>query len=279
MKILRFAINRKVSYGILEDDSIRVIQGTPFTWLRRPDSSLKMTENRYKLDEVRLLSPCLPSKIVAVGLNYRKHAEETKLQIPSVPLIFLKPSTAVIGPEDKIIYPRVSKRVDYEGELAVVIGRKARAVDKVKAKEYILGYTCFNDVSARYEQRDDGQWTRAKSYDTFAPIGPYIETDISPDDLKLETYLNGELRQSSRTSDLIFPVDVLVSFISNVMTLLPGDVIATGTPSGIGSMKPGDVVEVKIEGIGTLRNYVVAQNNKRNPSHSGQSDDAILKCY
>ena len=149
--------------------------------------------------------------------------------------------------------------MDYEGELAVVIGRKARAVDRSIAKDYILGYTCLNDVSARYEQRDDGQWTRAKSYDTFAPIGPYIVNDISPHDLKLETYLNGELRQSTRTSDLIFPVDMLVSFISNIMTLLPGDVIATGTPSGIGPMKPGDVIEVKIENIGTLRNYVVEQ--------------------
>jgi 2-keto-4-pentenoate hydratase/2-oxohepta-3-ene-1,7-dioic acid hydratase in catechol pathway len=196
---------------------------------------------------------------VALGLNYRSHAEETKLTIPSVPLVFLKPSTAVIGPGDKIVYPKVSKRVDYEGELAVVMGRKAKAVNRAGAKEYILGYTCLNDVSARYEQRDDGQWTRAKSYDTFAPIGPYIETDISPDDLKLETYLNGELRQSARTSDLIFPVDTLVSFISNIMTLLPGDVIATGTPSGIGPMKPGDIVEVRIENIGTLRNYVVEQ--------------------
>jgi 2-keto-4-pentenoate hydratase/2-oxohepta-3-ene-1,7-dioic acid hydratase in catechol pathway len=196
---------------------------------------------------------------VAVGLNYRSHAEEFKLQIPSVPLIFLKPSTAVIGPEDKIVYPTVSKRVDYEGELAVVIGRKAKAVDRAMAKEFILGYTCLNDVSARYEQRDDGQWTRAKGYDTFAPIGPYIETEVSPDDLKIETYLNGDLRQSTRTSDLIFPVDMLLSFISNIMTLLPGDVIATGTPSGIGPMKPGDVVEVTIENIGTLRNYVGEQ--------------------
>jgi len=259
MKILRFAINRKVNYGILEDDSIRVIQATPYSYTRRPDRTQKMTENRYKLDEVRLLAPCLPSKIVAVGLNYRKHAEEFKLQIPSVPLIFLKPPTAVIGPEDKIIHPRASKRVDYEGELAIVIGRKAKAVDRAMAKEFILGYTCLNDVSARYEQRDDVQWTRAKSYDTFAPIGPYIETEVSPDGLKLETYLNGDLRQSTRTSDLIFPVDMLVSFISNIMTLLPGDVIATGTPSGIGPMKPGDVVEVKIENIGTLRNYVAAQ--------------------
>lgn len=257
MKILRFAINRATKYGVLEDDRIRVMLGTPYGQFRRSDSSLRLTENTYKLEEVQVLAPCRPSKIVALGLNYRSHAEETKLPIPSVPLIFLKPSTAVIGPEDKIIYPKVSKRVDYEGELAVVMGREAKGVDRAKAKEYVLGYTCFNDVSARYEQRDDGQWTRAKSYDTFAPIGPYIETDISPDDLKLETYLNGELRQSARTSDLIFPVDTLVSFISSIMTLLPGDVIATGTPSGIGPMKPGDVVEVRIENIGTLRNYVV----------------------
>ena len=244
---------------MLEDDMVEVMPNTPYTYFGDPNKSLRLTGSTYKLGSVRLLAPCLPSKIVALGLNYRKHAEEFRLQIPSVPLIFLKPSTAVIGPEDKIVYPRASKRVDYEGELAVVIERKARAVDRAKAREYVLGYTCFNNVSARYEQRDDSQWTRAKSYDTFAPIGPYIVTDISPDDLKLETYLNGELRQSTQTSDLIFPVDVLVSFISNIMTLLPGDVIATGTPSGIGPMKPGDVVEVKIEHIGTLRNYVVAQ--------------------
>jgi len=257
MKILRFAINRTIKYGVLEDDTIRVMLGTPYSYFRSPGKSLRLTESTCKLEQVRLLAPCLPSKIVALGLNYRSHAKETRLQIPSLPLIFLKPSTAVIGPEDKIVYPKTSKRVDYEGELAVVIGRKARAVDRAKAREYILGYTCFNDVSARYEQRDDGQWTRAKSYDTFAPIGPYIVTDISPDDLKIETYLNGELRQSARTSDLIFPVDALVSFISNIMTLLPGDVIATGTPSGIGRMLPDDIVEVKIEHIGTLRNYVV----------------------
>jgi len=259
VKILRLAINRTIKYGVLEDNRIRVMLGTPYSHFGRAGSSSRFTGITYKLEEVRILAPCLPSKIVALGLNYRSHAEETKLSIPSVPLIFLKPSTAVIGPEDKIVYPKVSKRVDYEGELAIVIGRKARAVDRARAEEYILGYTCLNDVSARYEQRDDGQWTRAKSYDTFAPIGPYIETAISPGDLKLETYLNGELRQSARTSDLIFPVDTLVSFISNIMTLLPGDVIATGTPSGIGPMKPGDIVEVKIESVGTLRNYVVEQ--------------------
>ena len=181
------------------------------------------------------------------------------MPLPTVPLIFLKPSTAVIGPDDKIILPRDSKRVDYEGELGVVIGRKAKDVPKDKAKEFILGYTCVNDVSERHIQQTDGQWTRAKGYDTFAPVGPWIETNVDPNDLKLETYLNGELRQSARTGELVFGVGELVSFISGVMTLLPGDIIATGTPSGIGRMSPGDVVEVRIEKIGALRNFVVAQ--------------------
>jgi 2-keto-4-pentenoate hydratase/2-oxohepta-3-ene-1,7-dioic acid hydratase in catechol pathway len=210
----------------------------------------------YNLDKVKLTAPCLPSKIVCLGLNYRAHAEETKLPIPVVPLIFLKPSTSVIGPEETIILPRDAKRVDYEGELGVVIGRKAKDVSEADAKDYVLGYTCVNDVSDRYAQRDDGQWTRAKGYDTFAPIGPWIETDIDPDNMKLETYLNGELKQSAETSDLIFGISKLVSFISDVMTLLPGDVIATGTPSGIGRMDSGDIVETKIDVIGTLKNFV-----------------------
>ncbi len=266
MKIVRFRVNRAIKYGVLEDEEIRVMLGPPYGYFRRPGRPFKLTDTTYKLREVQLLAPCLPSKIVAVGLNYRSHAMENNLPIPDHPLIFLKPSTAVIGPDDEIVYPAVSKRVDYEGELAVVIGRKAKAVDRTRAKEYILGYTCCNDISARQEMKDDnGMVTRSKSYDTFAPIGPCIETDISPDDLKLELYQNGELRQSARTNDLISPVDALVSFISNAMTLLPGDVISTGTPSGtgnasgLGSMKPGDTVELKIEGIGTLRNYIVAQ--------------------
>jgi len=208
---------------------------------------------------VRLLSPCLPSKIVCLGLNYRSHVEETKLPLPTVPLIFLKPSTAVIGPDDEIVLPRLSRRVDYEGELGMVIGRKAKDVPEDKAREHVIGYTCLNDVSERHNQAEDGQWTRAKGYDTFAPIGPCIETEVDPDNLKLETYLNGELRQSANTSDLIFAVSKLISFVSSVMTLLPGDIIATGTPSGIGRVNPGDVVEVRIEGIGTLRNPVVRQ--------------------
>ncbi len=258
LRIVRFVVEGRIKYGILQNDVISELRGSPFARFERSGDSFQLDGSTYGLDEVRLLAPCRPSKIVCLGLNYRAHAEETKLPIPVVPLIFLKPSTAVVNPEDDIILPRGYKRVDYEGELAVVIGKKAKDVREAKAKQYVMGYACFNDVTERHNQAADGQWTRAKSYDTFAPIGPWIETKLDPDDVKIETYLNGELRQSARTSGLIFGVSKLVSFISGVMTLLPGDVIATGTPSGIGRMNPGDVVEVKIEGIGTLKNRVVA---------------------
>lgn len=256
---MRFAARRKVKYGTLEGDIIRSLRGSPFACFKGPGSLLVFDGDSYELGEVRLLAPCLPSKIVGLGLNYRSHAKETKLPIPVVPLIFLKPSTAVVGPGDEIILPRFSRRVDYEGELGAIMGRKAKDVPKDRAKDYILGYTCVNDVSERYAQKEDGQWTRAKGFDTFAPMGPWIETEVAPDDLKLETYLNGKLRQSACTRDLIFGVDDLISFISGVMTLLPGDIIATGTPSGIGRMNPGDIVEVRIDKIGTLRNFVVSQ--------------------
>ena len=206
-----------------------------------------------------MLAPCTPSKLVCLGLNYRSHAEEVKIPEPETPLIFLKPSTAVIGPDDSIILPPGSRRVDYEAELGVVIRKNARFVPEEKAYDYILGYTCVNDVTERYNQKDDGQWTRAKSYDTFAPLGPCIDTGIDPGNLLVETYLNGELRQSARTDDLIFGIPSLLHFITGVMTLLPGDVIATGTMSGIGRMNSGDIVEVRIEKIGILRNQVVNQ--------------------
>lgn len=250
MKIVRFLVSTGTYYGILDGDGIQVLEKEPF-------ENIITTDVRYHLDEVKLLPPCVPSKIVALGLNYRSHAEETENPIPESPLIFIKPSTAVIGPEDSIVYPSSSTRVDYECELAVVIKKTASKVCEEKALDYVLGYTCLNDVSARDHQRDDGQWTRSKSHDTFAPVGPCIETGLDPGNVTLETYLNGELRQRGNTRDLIFPVPKLISFISDVMTLLPGDIIATGTPSGIGPMKPGDTVEIKIEPIGTLRNYVV----------------------
>ncbi|MFC1924623.1 fumarylacetoacetate hydrolase family protein [Chloroflexota bacterium] len=259
MRIVRFATGQKVRYGVLEDSVIHGLRGSPFAHFKSRGTSFILDGSNYQSDDVRLLAPCTPSKIVALGLNYRSHAEEAKMPIPSVPLIFLKPSTAVIGHDDQIILPFLSKRVDYEGELGVVIGSRAKDVLQDKVKDYILGYTCVNDVSERHIQKQDGQWTRAKSFDTFAPVGPWIETEIDPDDLKLETYLNGRLCQSARTSDLIFGVNELVSFISGVMTLLPGDIISTGTPSGIGRINPGDAVEVRIERIGNLRNFVVGQ--------------------
>ena len=250
MKIVRFVRGRKAGYGILYGGTVQCIEG-------RPCRSIKPIAQKYQLSEVRLLSPCVPSKVVALGLNYRSHAEEVKAPIPKAPLIFLKPSTAVIGPEENIVYPAMSNRVDYEGELGVVIKKVARRVPVEAALDYILGYTCFNDVTARDLQSADGQWTRAKGFDTFAAVGPCIETELDPGNVTLETYLNKELKQRGNTSDLIYPVPELISFTSHVMTLLPGDIIATGTPSGIGEMHPGDTVEIGIEPIGTLRNYVV----------------------
>ncbi len=257
MRIARFSARGKVKYGLLAENIIRGIRGSPFTHLKRLGSPPTLDGSTYKLEEARLLAPCLPSKIVCLGLNYRSHVEETKLPMPSVPLIFLKPSTAVIGPDDKIILPRGWKRIDYEGELGVVISKKAKDIPEEEAKDYVLGYTCLNDVSARDHQREDVQWTRAKGFDTFAAVGPCIETELDPENTVLETYLNGELKQRGSTSDLIYPIPYLIDFISHVMTLLPGDIIATGTPSGIGAMHPGDTVEVRIEPIGTLKNYVV----------------------
>ena len=247
---------------MLDGTAVRGLRGNPYALRAGRGGSFRYDGSAHEISEVRLLAPCLPSKIVCVGLNYRSHAEETGLPMPTQPLIFLKPSTAVIGPDDEIVLPPLSpRRVDYEAELGVVIGRRARNVPLDRAMDFVLGFTCFNDVSERYAQKGDGQWTRATSYDTFAPIGPWIETEVAPDDLKVETYLNGELRQSARTCDLIFVVPELISFISSVMTLLPGDVIATGTPSGIGQMNPGDAVEIRIEGIGSLRNDVTGPSS------------------
>jgi 2-keto-4-pentenoate hydratase/2-oxohepta-3-ene-1,7-dioic acid hydratase in catechol pathway len=251
MKIVRYTNGKKVAYGLLDGENVRSLDGDPC-------GQIKLSNDYHKLNNLKLLPPCTPSKIVALGLNYRGHAEEIKMTLPSEPLIFLKPATAVIGPEDDIVYPDSSQRVDYEGELGVVIGKAAHRLSREEALGYVLGYTCLNDVTARDLQARDQQWTRAKGFDTFAPIGPCIETELDPDNLALETRLNGELKQQTNTSDLIFPVAAIVSFVSRVMTLLPGDVIATGTPSGIGPMQPGDTVEIKIEDIGTLRNRVAA---------------------
>jgi len=252
MKIVRYRDGVSTRWGVIEEGMVREAEGDPF-------EHLHLASKAKRLEELKLLAPCLPSKVVALGLNYRDHAEEVKMPIPDRPLLFIKPSTSVIGPGDGIVYPKMSKRVDYEAELAVVIGKTAKRVPEEKAGEYILGYTCLNDVTARDLQPKDGQWTLSKGFDTFSPIGPWIVTGLDPRHLEIATYLNGVRRQFSNTKNLIFGPHYLVSFISHVMTLLPGDVIATGTPSGIGRMEVGDVVEVVIEGIGTLMNSVVAE--------------------
>ena len=205
-----------------------------------------------------LLPPVKPTKIVAVGVNYKAHVKEMGRELPDEPLIFLKPSSAVVGPNDIIIYPKMAKRVDYEGELALIIRKTAHLLgDNDNVGDYILGYTCFNDVTARDLQHRDGQFTRAKSFDTFAAVGPCIATDVDPSSMRLKTFLNGKLKQSGNTKNLIFSVPFLVRFISSIMTLNPGDIITTGTPSGIGPMSAGDRVDVQIEGIGTLSNSVM----------------------
>lgn len=252
MKFLRFKTqDGTVRQGYLEEGKVFEISGS-IVGGYHPSGS------EYELSDIKFLPPCSPTKIVAVGLNYRDHAEELKKKVPDEPLLFMKPATSIIGHEDKIVYPsHMSSRVDYEGELAVVVGKAARSVNESDAFDYIFGYACINDVTARDLQVKDVQYTRAKGFDTFAPIGPVIETDIHPSDLEISTFLNGERKQHSRTSELIFTVPRLVSFISRVMTLLPGDIVATGTPSGIGPMMRDDRVEVEIFGIGILRNYVV----------------------
>jgi 2-keto-4-pentenoate hydratase/2-oxohepta-3-ene-1,7-dioic acid hydratase in catechol pathway len=249
MRLARFLSQGKPVCGIVNGDEIAELEEDLF-------APFKMLKARHSFDQAKLLPPCKPSKIVAVGLNYQDHAREMGLPIPDEPIIFLKPPTAVIGPGEAIIYPTMSSRVDYEAELGVVIKDRVRSISPKEAPDHILGYTCANDVTARDLQKKDGQWTRAKSFDTFCPIGPWIETDLEPNDLLIQSYLNGERRQSSRTSQFIFKVNELVSFISGIMTLEPGDLIITGTPAGIGPMKPGDEIEVRIEGIGSLRNIV-----------------------
>jgi len=254
MRIVRFELMGRSGYGILEGEKISVLWGTPY------DGLGNTTGEGMSLPEVRLLAPCEPTKIVALGLNYRDHAAEFGHPLPEEPLLFMKPSTAVIGPDEDIVYPAMSRQVDYEAELAVVIGRTCRHVKEEDFRDYVLGYTAINDVTARDLQRKDGQFTRSKSFDTFAPLGPWIETAIpDPDNLTVEAYLNGERRQHSSTANMVFGVATLVSFISRIMTLWPGDVIATGTPAGIGPMAPGDVVEIRVEGIGRLQNRVVTE--------------------
>jgi 2-keto-4-pentenoate hydratase/2-oxohepta-3-ene-1,7-dioic acid hydratase in catechol pathway len=223
-----------------------------------PFGQPNFTGKRWPLADVRLLAPILPSKVIAVGRNYAKHATEFGNEVPTAPMLFIKPSTSVIGPNAAIKLPKASEHVDFEGELAIVIGQPVKNVPAARATSAILGYTVANDVSARDLQKSDGQWGRAKGFDTFCPLGPWIETSLDASDLALHTLLNGELKQDGRTSDLVHGIAELIEFISGVMTLLPGDVILTGTPEGVGQMYDGDDVSITIEGIGTLSNPVQA---------------------
>jgi 2-keto-4-pentenoate hydratase/2-oxohepta-3-ene-1,7-dioic acid hydratase in catechol pathway len=249
MKIVKFCYKKNIHWGVVKDAEILVLRAAPF-------KKMQTGSKIIPLDKCKLLPPADPTKIILVGLNYKDHARELKMKVPKEPIIFLKPSSSLAAHKDSIVYPESVGRLDYEAELALVIKRKAKNIPKNKAKDYILGYTCLNDITARDLQTKDGQWTRAKSFDGFCPLGPWLETGIEPSSLRIASYLNGVLKQYSNTANFIFPVDYLVSFISRVMTLSPGDVISTGTPYGVGSMQRGDTIEVDIENIGRLKNHV-----------------------
>lgn len=247
--IVRCAWQGRVRYGLVEQGELRLYDGSPFGG-GRPGAQAA------PLDEVRLLAPCRPGKVVAVGLNYRSHAAEMGMDLPEEPMLFMKPSTAVIGPGQPILWPAMSNRVDYEAELGVVMGRRCAAADEARAAQAILGYTCLNDVTARDLQAKDKQFIRAKGFDTFCPLGPVIALDLDPLDCDVTATVGGAPRQQGHTSDLIFSPARLVSFISQVMTLHPGDVIATGTPGGIGPVTLGQEVTVRVAGVGSLCNPV-----------------------
>jgi 2-keto-4-pentenoate hydratase/2-oxohepta-3-ene-1,7-dioic acid hydratase in catechol pathway len=261
VRIARFAKGDGVGYGVVEGEAAQTIAelyGHPFGI---DPSGVRLTGQRYPLAEVRLLAPVLPSKVLAVGKNYAEHVREMGSELPAEPVLFLKPSTSVTGPGDRIAYPvKLTDRVDYEGELAVIIGRLCRDVPKERAYDVIFGYTCANDVTARDLQLKDGQWTRAKGFDTFCPLGPWMETATDPSDLGITTTVNGEVRQHARTRELLWDVPSLIEYVSAVMTLLPGDVLLTGTPEGVGPLTDGDEVSVTVESIGTLTNKVVIRD-------------------
>jgi len=262
MRIVRFTPNESVGIGtdphfgvINEKDQILVLKGDPLF------SGIIPTETKVDLADVKLLAPIIPrSKVVCIGKNYADHAAEMDSVVPEEPIIFLKPNTSVIGPNDTIQWPRMSDRVDFEGELAIVIGRICKDVPVERYSDVIFGYTIANDVTARDLQKKDGQWTRAKGFDTFCPLGPWIETDFVPGNQIVQTTVNGEVKQSEPLRSMIFKIPQIIAFVTQVMTLLPGDVILTGTPAGIGPMAAGSTVVVSIEGIGALTNKVSSKN-------------------
>jgi 2-keto-4-pentenoate hydratase/2-oxohepta-3-ene-1,7-dioic acid hydratase in catechol pathway len=251
MIIIRFQTPAGPEFGIVEDEMVYRAEGSYELGFLRAEAV-------GKLSQLTLLSPCQVTKLVAVGRNYAAHAAEHGDEVPSEPLIFLKPPSAVIGPDEPIVCPPQSAQVEHEAELAVVIGRRARHVPAADAWDYVLGYTCANDVTARDLQRSDGQWSRAKGFDTFAPLGPWIVTVLDPTDLTVVCRVNGQMKQQASTVDMVFKIPQLIEYITAAMTLEPGDVVLTGTPEGVSPIRPGDHVEVEVEGIGVLRNPVVA---------------------
>ncbi|MEJ5240517.1 MAG: fumarylacetoacetate hydrolase family protein [Anaerolineales bacterium] len=251
MRIVRYQKGNDLPrYGWVFEDKVGEIEGDIFGDYRRLEANLP-------LEEVRLLAPMRPSKIVCVGRNYVEHAKEHGAEVPKIPLIFLKPPSAILNPGEPIVLPPQSQQVEHEAELVVVIGRRGRNILAEEAQNYILGYTVGNDVTARDLQRSDGQWTRAKGFDTFCPFGPWVDTGFDASDAVITCRVNGQLRQMASTREMVFSVPTLIAFISSVMTLEPGDLIFTGTPAGVGPLQPGDLVEVEIEGLGKLQNPVV----------------------
>ena len=251
MKFIRYQNkNQAPQYGWIYEDRVGPVEGEPFGEYRR-------LEVETPLSEIRLLAPILPGKIICVGRNYVEHAREHDVEVPEWPMLFMKPPSSIIGPDELIYLPPQSAQVEHEVELAVVIGKQGRWIQPDEALSHIFGYTLANDVTARDLQRKDGQWTRAKGFDTFCPIGPWIETDLDPSDVLLSCRVNGEMRQMASTREMVFTVNQLIAFISSIMTLLPGDVILTGTPAGVGPLMVGDIVECSGEGIGFLSNRIM----------------------
>lgn len=255
MKIARVLQDGAPRFAVVENEQLRLLDNKTFESLV---DGIEPAQTHLPLDGAKLLAPVQPGKLVCVGLNYRLHAEESGVPVPDEPMLFMCSTEAIVADGEAIELDCLDQRIDFEAEIAIVIGRSARRVSAADAPGYIFGYTCANDVSNRDLQRKDGQFTRAKSFDTYKPLGPWIETEIEPGDLAIQLWQNGELKQSSRTSDMIFPINEIVAFISSIMTLKPGDVILTGTPSGVSPMEPGDRIEIEIEGIGRLSNTVIA---------------------
>jgi 2-keto-4-pentenoate hydratase/2-oxohepta-3-ene-1,7-dioic acid hydratase in catechol pathway len=252
-KYCRFAHDGSIRWGVLGEGTVEMLEGNPYDG---PSNTLDWVA----LSAVELLPPCLPSKILGVGTNYRAHAAEMGKPIPDEPLLFMKPTSALIGHNANIVRPHGSWRVDFEGELAVIIGRRCRRIAEKDALDYVFGYTVCNDVTVRDLQKKDGQFTRAKGFDSFCPLGPWVTVGLDPSNLRVRTWQNGDLKQDSSTSDLIFSVAKVIEIASRVMTLEPGDVITTGTPSGVGPIQPGDRIDIEVEGIGTLSNPVIDES-------------------